>query len=62
MLNSCQTSSGIFGHAGIDTLIGVGDLKSRVAFVFATTDSPKPADKTIPLRNKVTDLVFAELG
>jgi CubicO group peptidase (beta-lactamase class C family) len=57
-----QTSSGIFGHAGIDTLIGVGDMKSRVAFVFATTDSPKPSDKTIPVRNKITDLVFAELA
>jgi hypothetical protein len=57
-----QTSSGIFGHAGIDTLIGVSDLQSRVAFVFATTNSPTPADKTIPVRNKVTDLVFAELA
>ncbi len=57
-----QTSSGIFGHAGIDTLIGVADLKTRVAFVFATTDSPKPADKTVLVRNKVTDLVFAELA
>ena len=57
-----QASSGMFGHAGIDTLIGVGDLKSRIALVFATTDSPKPADKTVPVRNKVTDLVFAELA
>ena len=57
-----QTSSGIFGHAGIDTLIGVGDMKSRVALVFVTTDSPKPPDKTVVVRNKVTDLVFAELG
>jgi CubicO group peptidase (beta-lactamase class C family) len=57
-----QTSSGIFGHAGIDTLIGVGDMKSGIALVFASTDSPKPADKTVPVRNKVTDLVFAELA
>jgi CubicO group peptidase (beta-lactamase class C family) len=57
-----QTEPGIFGHAGIDTLIGVGDLKRQVAFVFATTNSPKPGDKTAPLRNKITDLVFAELG
>jgi hypothetical protein len=57
-----QSSSGIFGHAGIDTLIGVADLKTRVAFVFATTDSPKPAEKTIPVRNQVTDLVFGELA
>ena len=57
-----QTSPGIFGHAGIDTLIGVGDLTSRAAFVFATTDSPKPSDTTIPVRNKITDLVLGELA
>jgi CubicO group peptidase (beta-lactamase class C family) len=57
-----QTSPGIFGHAGIDTLIGVGDLQGRVAFVFATTNSPKPSDQTVRLRNKVTDLVFSELA
>jgi hypothetical protein len=57
-----QKSSGAFGHAGIDTLIGVGDLKSHIALVFVTTDSPKPADKTVVVRNKATDLVFAELG
>jgi CubicO group peptidase (beta-lactamase class C family) len=56
-----QKSSATFGHAGIDTLIGVGDLKSRVALVFATTNSPGPTDKTVTLRNKVTDLVFAEM-
>ena len=57
-----QTAPGIFGHAGIDTLIGVADLQSRVAFVFATTNSPKPSDKTVEVRNKLTDLVFAELA
>jgi len=57
-----QASSGIFGHAGIDTLIGVGDPKRGVAFVFATTNSPKPSDKTIPVRNKVTDLVLEAFG
>ena len=53
-----QSASTTFGHAGIDTLIGVGDLKSHVAFVFATTNSPNPANKTIPLRNSITDSVF----
>ena len=57
-----QTSPGIFGHAGIDTLIGVGDLRSHVALVFATTNSPKPSDRTVPVRNRVTDLVFRELA
>lgn len=58
---SDQKSPTVFGHAGIDTLIGVGDLRSQTALVFATTDSPKPAEQTIPLRNKVTNLVFQEL-
>jgi CubicO group peptidase (beta-lactamase class C family) len=57
-----QTSAGIFGHAGIDTLIGVADPRSQKALVFASTHSPKPANQTVPLRNKVTDLTFAELG
>jgi CubicO group peptidase (beta-lactamase class C family) len=57
-----QASSSVFGHAGIDTFIGVGDLRSQKAFVFATTNSPKPSDQTVVVRNKVTDLVFAELG
>lgn len=57
-----QTSAGIFGHAGIDTLIGVADPLSQKALVFASTHSPKPANQTVPLRNKVTDLTFAELG
>lgn len=50
------------GPQTIDTLIGVADLKSGVAFIFATTNSPKPSDKTVEIRNKVTDLVFAELA
>ena len=57
-----QTEASVFGHAGIDTLIGVGDMKRRVAFVFATTNSPKPPDKTTSLRNRVTDLVFTDLA
>jgi CubicO group peptidase (beta-lactamase class C family) len=57
-----QNSPGVFGHAGIDTLIGVGDRNSGVALVFATTHSPKPPEKTMPLRNGVTNRVFAALG
>lgn len=57
-----RAEPGTFGHAGIDTLIGVADPKRRVAFLFATTDSPRPSDRTVPLRNRVTDGVFAELG
>ena len=53
-----QTSSGIFGHAGIDTLIGVADPATGIALVFATTHSPKDSATTITLRNSVTDLVL----
>jgi hypothetical protein len=57
-----QTSSGIFGHAGISTLIGVGDLHSKKALMFATTDSPKPAEQTVTIRNKATNIAFKELA
>lgn len=57
-----QTSPAIFGHAGINTLIGVGDLKSGVALVFVTTNSPKSSEETVIVRNKVTDLAFAKLA
>ncbi len=57
-----QASPRTFGHAGIDTLIGVGDLQSQVALVFATTNSPKPPAKTISLRNQVTNFVFKSLA
>ncbi len=57
-----QASPGIFGHAGIDTLIGVADPKTNIAFVFATTDSPKSSEATNKLRVNVTDQVFEELA
>ena len=57
-----QTSPGIFGHAGINTLIGVGDLQSGIALVFATTDSPKSSAETVTVRNQATDLVFGALS
>jgi len=57
-----QTSPTVYGHAGIDTFIGVGDPSTGVALTFATTHSPQPAEKTVPLRNGVTDRIFAALG
>ncbi len=57
-----QTSPGIFGHAGINTFIGVGDFNLRVALVFTCTSSPKSSEQTCLVRNKVADLVFAALG
>jgi CubicO group peptidase (beta-lactamase class C family) len=56
-----QASPGIFGHAGIDTVIGVADPATEVALFFVTTHSPKPPEKTVPLRNGVTNRVFAAL-
>ena len=57
-----QTNPGVFGHAGIDTFIGVADPGTGNALIFVTTNSPKPAEKTVPLRNGVTNRVFATLG
>jgi len=57
-----QPSAGVFGHAGIDTVIGVADTTTGIALFFVTTDSPKPPEKTVPLRNGVTDRVFAALA
>jgi CubicO group peptidase (beta-lactamase class C family) len=56
-----QPSPGVFGHAGIDTLIGIGNPATGVAFVFVTTNSPKPSEKTTVIRNQVTDLLFSEI-
>lgn len=56
-----QTEPGIFGHAGIDTVIGVADPKTGNALFFVTTNSPKPPEKTVPLRNGVTDRVLTAL-
>jgi CubicO group peptidase (beta-lactamase class C family) len=57
-----QAAAGIFGHSGISTLTSVGDLESRIAFVFVTTDAPRPANKVVEVRNRVTDLVFEYLS
>ncbi len=56
-----QTEPRVFGHAGIDTLIGVGDPATHGAFVFVTTHSPKSSEKTILLRNRMCDEVLNQL-
>lgn len=56
------THPGIFGHAGIDTIIAVADPELDAALVFLTTDSPKPMSKVAPLRSGVTARAFAALG
>lgn len=57
-----QSAPGIFGHAGIDTVIGVADPSTGIALMFATTNSPTPPEKTVQVRNGVTDRVFAALA
>lgn len=46
-----------FGHAGINTVIGLADPESELALVFLTTDSPRSDAETVRLRNTVTNLV-----
>ena len=53
-----QKSPGVFGHAGISTVIGVADPETAVALLFVTTDQPQPESKATPLRNGVTNRVM----
>jgi CubicO group peptidase (beta-lactamase class C family) len=57
-----QTSPGIFGHAGIDTVIGVADPATGIALFFATTASPPTSAAATAIRNGITDRVFAKLS
>ena len=57
-----QNSPGIFGHAGIDTVIGIADPATGSALFFVTTNSPPTSEATVALRNGVTNRVFAALG
>ncbi len=56
-----QSSPTVFGHAGIDTVIGVADIMNGNVLFFASTDSPNPQGQTVYLRNGVTNRVFAVL-
>jgi CubicO group peptidase (beta-lactamase class C family) len=61
-----QTGPRIFGHAGIDALMGVGDPDQDLAIVFMTTNSlnwPEQGtpEKVVPLRNGVTDRIYQAL-
>ncbi len=56
-----QNSPGIFGHAGINTVIGVADMNTNRALFFATTGSPATDEITIELRNGVTNRVMEDL-
>jgi CubicO group peptidase (beta-lactamase class C family) len=61
-----QKGPHIFGHAGIDALIGVGDPDQDLAIIFMTTNSLKwpeqgTPEKVVPLRNGVTDRIYQAL-
>ena len=52
-----------FGHAGIDTVLGIGEPERQVALAFVTTHSPNGLGAiTTRLRNTVTDLVMEEIA
>lgn len=55
-----NTTYGSFGHAGIDTIIGIGDIGRDLGIVFLTTDRPNPSeDNTRRVRTAVTNHVIA---
>ncbi len=54
-----QQNPAIFGHAGIDTLIGVADPAKDVAMIFNTTRSPKSPEEATRLRNEAVNLLMA---
>jgi CubicO group peptidase (beta-lactamase class C family) len=56
-----QVSEKAFGHAGIDTVMTVGDPETGLAIAFTTTDSLPSQEDCIRLRNGVTNRVAAAL-
>ena len=50
-----------YGHAGIDTVIGLADPASGLALTYLTTDNPKSGVETTRMRNEVTNLVAKSL-
>lgn len=55
------TSPRTFGHAGISTVMALGEPERQVALAFIITDAPKPGTSVARLRNTVTDLVMGEM-
>lgn len=56
------TSPRTFGHAGISTVMAVGEPERQVALAFITTDAPNTPGSTVArLRNTVADLVMGEI-
>ena len=55
-------SEAAYGHAGINTVIGLADPKSGLALTFLTTDSPKSDPETVRLRNEITNRIAKSLN
>lgn len=49
------TSPTLFGHAGVDTIYGVGDPARELAFVFAMTHKLPSAEESTRLRREVSN-------
>lgn len=49
-----------FGHAGIDTVLGVGEPERQISIAFVTTNSPSGI-AVHHLRNTVTDLIMEDI-
>ncbi len=49
----------LFGHAGVDTVYGVGDPARQLAFVLIMTGKPKSADESTRIRRQVSNLLQA---
>lgn len=47
----------LFGHAGVDTIYGVGDPARDLAFVFAMTGKLSTADESTRIRREVSNLL-----
>ncbi|MCC6489298.1 MAG: beta-lactamase family protein [Candidatus Hydrogenedentes bacterium] len=56
-----EASPETYGHAGIDTVIGVADPTRGLALAFVTSGSPGNAAATMRLRNGVTNRLIAAL-
>jgi CubicO group peptidase (beta-lactamase class C family) len=57
-----RSTPSMFGQNGITTIVTAADPTLDAAFVFATTDSPKPESKTVELWNGVSKRVFDALS
>ncbi len=48
----------VFGHAGIDTILGVGDPATATGYAFAVTKTLNDAEKATHVRKEVANRVF----